>query len=106
MNAQPTETTSAENAARTDMEQLIAALWNEALRCNTQPQPADNFFEVGGDSMAMVTLEFRIQEELGVELSPGTVLASPTLRELSSAIDKLLHGQAGIVPSQPPNSCS
>lgn len=70
-------------------ERMVADLWNEVLRNITMPQPNDNFFAVGGDSMAMVTLEFRIKEEIGVELPPGTVLSAPTLRELSSTIDSL-----------------
>lgn len=74
----------------TPTERNVAALWNEVLRQNTCPRPTDDFFAVGGDSMAMVTLEFRIREELGVALPPGSVLAAPTLRGLSSMIHDLI----------------
>lgn len=74
----------------TATEHTIAELWNEVLRNSAPLQPSDNFFAVGGDSMAMVTLEFRIQEQMGVALAPGTVLAAPTLRELSSTVDSLI----------------
>lgn len=74
----------------TDTEQTIASLWNEVLRNTTFPAPMDNFFALGGDSMAMITLEFRIKEETGVALAPGTLLSAPTLRELSQAVDALL----------------
>lgn len=67
----------------TDTERMLAELWIEVLRITSAPQPADNFFALGGDSMAMVMLEFRIREQLGVALKPGTVLVAPTLRELS-----------------------
>lgn len=82
-------------------EQALADLWIEVLRGTANPQPNDDFFAVGGDSMAMVTLEFRIKEEMGVELAPGTVLAAPTLRQLSSTIDSLLNSSpTQTAPSQ------
>jgi acyl carrier protein len=65
----------------------VAALWREVLQINERPRAADDFFSLGGDSMAMVILEFRIKEEFGVELSPGAVLGAPTLREVSALID-------------------
>lgn len=68
-------------------ERALAALWSEVLQTAEQPVATDNFFAVGGDSMAMVILEFRIKEEFSVELPAGTVLNAPTLRELSALID-------------------
>lgn len=78
------------NSKLTITEHTIANLWNEVLRGVTHLQPTDNFFALGGDSMAMVTLEFRIKEQMGVELAPGTLLSAPTLRELSSTVDSLM----------------
>jgi len=76
-------------AGLTATERNLADLWTEVLRTNAIPGATDNFFEVGGDSMAMVTLEYRIHEQMGVELDPGTVLSAPTLRELASIVDAL-----------------
>lgn len=75
----------------TATERSIADLWNEVLRSEAPPTLTDNFFAIGGDSMSMITLEFRIQEELGVDLAPGAILSAPTLRELSSLVDSLMH---------------
>ncbi len=72
-------------------ERNVAALWNEVLRTTNPPQPTDNFFDVGGDSMAMITLEFRITEQLGVDLTPGTIFSTPTLRELATLVNSLLR---------------
>jgi len=69
-------------------ERTVATLWSEVLEVNAPPSSTDDFFALGGDSMAMVMLEFRIKEEFSVELPPGSVLGAPTLRELSDLIDR------------------
>jgi acyl carrier protein len=73
-------------------ERTVAALWTEVLQTSALPDSTANFFELGGDSIAMVMLEFRIKEELSVELPAGTVLGAPTLRELSAVIDAARDG--------------
>lgn len=75
------------NQASNVTEQAIAALWSDILDTTEQPSATDNFFALGGDSMAMVTLEFRIKEEFSVELPIGAVFSAPTLRELSALVD-------------------
>lgn len=68
-------------------ERAVAELWNEVLQTDQQPSASDNFFSLGGDSMSMVILEFRINEEFSVKLPAGAVLGTPTLGELSALID-------------------
>lgn len=65
----------------------VAALWAEVLDTPTPPGVDDNFFDLGGDSIAMVTLLYRVQEEFSVELSPGALFGAPSVRELSALID-------------------
>lgn len=72
----------------TATEKAMAELWREVLECAETPRPADDFFGLGGDSIAMVTVLFRIQEEFAIELPPGAIFGSPTLRELSALIDE------------------
>lgn len=73
-------------------ERAVAALWCEVLETTELPDATDNFFALGGDSMAMVLLEFRIKEEFSVELPAGAVLGAPTLRELSALVDAARRG--------------
>lgn len=73
----------------TATENAMADLWKEVLQTARSITPEDDFFALGGDSMAMVTLEFRIQEALAVCLPGGAVLSAPTLRELSTMVDSL-----------------
>lgn len=82
------------------VESAVAELWKEALQMSEFPDPSDNFFHLGGDSMTMVMLEFRINEELGVALSPGAVLGAPTLRELAALVYGARSG-AGEQTAQP-----
>lgn len=76
-------------------EHLLADLWREVLHVDETPKGDDNFFALGGDSMAMVTLEFRIQEETGISLPPGALLAAPTLRQLTALVSHELLPNAG-----------
>ena len=73
-------------------EALIASLWQEVLQLHELPTAQDNFFALGGDSMTMTMLEFRINEELSIDMPAGTVLEAPLLRELSSLVDKARGG--------------
>lgn len=73
----------------TATERAMADLWKEVLQTSYSITPQDDFFALGGDSMAMVTLEFRIQETLAVCLPAGAVLSAPTLRQLCCVVDSL-----------------
>jgi phthiocerol/phenolphthiocerol synthesis type-I polyketide synthase E len=83
-------------------ERVVAALWCEALQTAELPGTMDNFFTLGGDSMTMTMVEFRIKEELSVDLPAGSILAAPSLRELSALIDTSLPKSDSqvLVPSQ------
>jgi len=71
-------------------EEKVGALWCESLQLTRLDDPSANFFELGGDSMTMVMLEFRINEEFGILLPANAVLSTPGLRELSATVDSLI----------------
>lgn len=48
--------------------------------------PSANFFELGGDSLAMVTCLLRFQEEFGTDLPPDLFFTSSSLEDVGSAI--------------------
>lgn len=85
IDLQTTATESPEPLSNTEL--AIAALWSEVLQIPQLPEATDNFFAIGGNSMAMAILEYRIQEEFSIELPAGVVLGAPTLRELSFVVD-------------------
>lgn len=66
----------------------LAELWCEVLGITERPLSTDDFFSLGGDSMSMVMLEFRIKEQFSVELPASIILEAPTLHELANLIDE------------------
>jgi acyl carrier protein len=72
----------------TDIEHELASLWQQVLNTDSLPRPSDDFFSLGGDSVAMILVELRIREEFSVDLPEGTMLSVSSLRELSQLIEK------------------
>ena len=89
MSVQDIATLTPGSPALTPAEQAIAALWCEVLVSNAPVQPTDNFFALGGDSLAMTMVLFRIKEELGLELPPGALLEAPDLRSFCAVVESL-----------------
>jgi acyl carrier protein len=58
------------------------------LNIDSLPLPSDDFFSLGGDSVAMITTELRIKEEFSVDLPDGAMLGISSLRELSQLVEK------------------
>jgi acyl carrier protein len=71
-----------------DIERELASLWQQVLNTDSLPRPSDDFFSLGGDSVAMIMAELRIKEEFLVELPEGVMLGVSTLRELSQLVEK------------------
>lgn len=78
---------SLQSGALSATERVVAELWQEALQVPTLPSKEDDFFALGGDSMAMATVEFRITEELAVQLPPGATLGASTVSALAALVD-------------------
>jgi amino acid adenylation domain-containing protein len=71
---------------RTHGEQVLFRLWRELLKRNDFGID-DDFFAVGGDSLLVMQLSFRIREETGLELTNFDVFAHPTIRGIARLID-------------------
>ncbi|HSS78730.1 MAG TPA: phosphopantetheine-binding protein, partial [Thermoanaerobaculia bacterium] len=71
--------------AQTDLEQSIAAVWQEIL--GVEPVGVhDNFFELGGNSLAGLRLVQRLRERLGTSLSEVSLYEAPTVGTLARMI--------------------
>jgi len=74
--------------------ELLLSMWKDIL--GTQDISVEsNFFEAGGDSLQMMTLLFRISQEVGVEIDPGTVFDNPTVAQLALVVAQARHQSAG-----------
>lgn len=76
--------------ALTPTEQEVAKLWREILQSHMAFGPSDNFFAVGGDSLAMTMVLFRVHEVFGVELATASLMEAPELGSFAAAIDAAL----------------
>ncbi|HSK31724.1 MAG TPA: HAD-IIIC family phosphatase, partial [Candidatus Limnocylindria bacterium] len=65
---------------RTDSERQIAAIWADVLGLQSVGV-TDNFFQIGGDSLAMVRIILRIHELTGFELPIRAFFEAPTIEE-------------------------
>jgi phthiocerol/phenolphthiocerol synthesis type-I polyketide synthase E len=75
-------------APRDGIEQTLAGIWQQALGIE-HVGIHDNFFELGGDSLQAVQVLARVRDALPVELSPHSLLQSPTILGLTQVITAL-----------------
>jgi amino acid adenylation domain-containing protein len=79
------------------IELLLAGLWREVLKL---PDAAarlgaeDNFFDLGGQSLALVAVHERLQAELEIELPLVELFEHTTIRSLAARL-------AGLPPAEP-----
>ena len=79
-------------APRTPLEQLLAAMWAEALAVD-RVGADDGFVELGGDSLRALALVDAIRARLGLELSAGALLAAATVGEMAVLVTGALAGR-------------
>lgn len=51
------------------VRETLGRIWLEVLKLDNPPADADDFFDLGGDSLAMVWLLSMTQDRLGADLS-------------------------------------
>lgn len=84
------------------IEVVLTELWGDLLHLN-QVGREDNFFELGGHSLSAIQLVAKIEERLGVKLSPTVLFEAPTIAQLASRIEQSSSGNTDelLVPIQP-----
>lgn len=80
--AAPPASTTGYVAPRTDVEQLVAGIWREALK-NQSLGVFDNFFEVGGHSLVAVQVMAQLEKATGQRLPLAALFTYPTVAELA-----------------------
>jgi acyl carrier protein len=61
------------HSAGHQVRDTLSEIWAEVLRA--EPGDDDDFFDLGGDSLAMVKALFLVEERLGIELSVDELFA-------------------------------
>jgi amino acid adenylation domain-containing protein len=72
---------------KTELEQLIAGVWQEMLQ-QELVGIHDNFFEFGGNSLLMVKTQLKLQEILGQEIPIIELFNSPTIHSFAKYLSQ------------------
>ena len=94
-SGEPDETISRlpEDAPRSEKEAALARAWEDVLRLDRgDVGPDDNFFDLGGHSLAAAQLSGRVEDAFGVHVSMGAFLEDPTVEGLCDRIEALQQG--------------
>jgi amino acid adenylation domain-containing protein len=75
-------------APRTETEKRVAAIWGELLKLDAIGVH-DDFFDLGGDSMAAVALLAHLDETFGLQLELASLFDRPTITGLAELVDVL-----------------
>nr|WP_280443798.1 polyketide synthase [Nocardia brasiliensis] len=76
-----------------DTEQTVTMLFTEFLGL-PDVDPADSFFDLGGDSLVATDLVIKLGELLPVELEVRAMYLAPSVRELTALIEEHLRDSA------------
>ena len=82
---------------RTPMEEHLACIWRSILQCQ-DIGIHDDFFEIGGHSLAAVRLVSAINRKLNANLGVADVFARPTIEQLAGALTARLT-QEHVLPT-------
>jgi FkbH-like protein len=80
-------------APGTPFEEFLAAAWTQFLNID-RVSAADNFFDLGGQSLSAMQIAFKIQEEFHVDFSLETFLQSPVLADQARRLEDKIIEQA------------
>jgi acyl transferase domain-containing protein len=94
-NSGLSKTLTLENTPQTVNEKLLASLWQELLGVETIGLD-DDFFALGGHSLAAVQISTKIQEQLGLKFHVMNLYEMPTLKQFSQYINQQLSSKTKI----------
>ena len=89
-------------APRNDIENQLVEIWQDI--CDRQDIGIqDNFFDIGGNSLLVMSLVQKIKDKLNVEITINDIFTYPTIEHLLTHIDSHPSGQT-LEDEQPNNS--
>jgi acyl-CoA synthetase (AMP-forming)/AMP-acid ligase II/acyl carrier protein len=73
----------------TERQRFLAELWTQTLKLDFLPSLDENFFALGGDSLASAELIFAVEERFSCTLPIEQFFSRPTIRTLDSLLTTL-----------------
>jgi amino acid adenylation domain-containing protein len=94
-------------APRTPLEELLAGFWCECLHLK-HVGVHDNFFDLGGDSLAMIRLSLEIEQATGLSFPLTCIFDAPTVAGMALALggQKSIAGYSPLVVLRPGTGAS
>lgn len=86
---------------RTPTERLVAREFARALGLPALPGPGDDFFRLGGHSLAAIDVLQGLRSATGVALSPGALFSMPTVAALARRVEGAREHHAATAESLP-----
>ena len=83
------ETKSSYVAPQTEIEELLAGIWEEVLE-NDEIGVTDNFIAIGGHSLAAIRITSRINKVIELEFRLNKIFELPTIKEYAKHIEETL----------------
>jgi amino acid adenylation domain-containing protein len=83
----PIRNSSTTTASGSELERILAQLWQRALNVPTVGFD-DNFFDLGGDSLLLVTVHSHLQKALHTQMPVTDLFEFPTIRKLAKHLSQ------------------
>lgn len=68
----------------------VTGIWQTVLSGNAELDLDENFFDAGGDSLMLMSVHKRLQDDFGVTLSLVDLFSQSTIRKQSALVERLL----------------
>src|SRR5262249_46781427 len=81
------------------LEREVAGIWAQVLGAG-EPDPEDDFLDLGGDSLLATRVLSRVRAGLGLELPGGALFTAGTVRQLAGRLRPAVRAPAA--PPAPP----
>jgi amino acid adenylation domain-containing protein len=89
--------------AKNDLERQVLAVWEDVL--DVRPLGVqDNFFDVGGDSLAAVTILASVEKIVGVPVPLFLLTENPTVEQLAQALQQPIAAPSSVVSLSAPSN--
>ena len=79
-----------EDFPKNDIEKKLLTIWENVLNAKGISRN-DDFFELGGKSLRVMSMISRIRRVFGVNLTPVNILKNPTLKKMAQLISKNMN---------------